>query len=210
MTSRGFHFEDRHFQSLRLKTASNSVQHLYKPLLDPAEDAQPYQELTQGSRCQENNRKIYQDSGDRDTSDSNSGTDSEDHGDVSLEEDTRGRGGGVDRRSCLAVGGVWITPPRRGGQRGRRGSGGQTPAAGRDNNNREARQEEEVGKGREEVSTQGLQRGLARLRSLSQAGAGAEPLLPPQRRVVAGQLGWWGSRRTSPPSSVPTCRRPAR
>ena len=188
MTTRGFHLEDRHFQSLRLKTTSNSVQLLYKPLLDPAEDAQPYQELTQGSRCQENNRKIYQDSGDRDTSDSNSGTDSEDHGDVSLvEEVAPGRGGGVDRRSRLAVGGVWITPPRRGGQRGRRGSGGQTPAAGRDNDNnnndREARQEEEVGEGKEEVSTQELQRGLARLRSLSPAGA--EPLLPPQRRMVA-------------------------
>ena len=53
--TRDFHFEGRHFHSLRLKTASNSVQLLYKPLVDPGEDAQPHQELTQGSWCQPKN-----------------------------------------------------------------------------------------------------------------------------------------------------------
>ena len=92
-----------------------------------------------------------------------------------------GRGGGERRRDPPHIVGRLRIYPHRVRGTGRAGGGGQRPAAEQDNdNNREARQEEEVGEGRGEVQPQRVEAG---------APAGAEPLLQPQRRVVAGLVG---------------------
>lgn len=92
-----------------------------------------------------------------------------------------GRGGGERRRGPPHIVERLRIYPHRVRGTGRAGGGGQRPAAEQDNNNnREARQEEEVGEGRGEVQPQRVEAG---------APAGAEPLLQPQRRVVAGLVG---------------------